>query len=80
MQPSDKEINQSIKLLEEEIKRLKEIERIREKTMEQVMSAPDIRWDKIKLIKEAIQNSSYHVPAEEVAKKMLGRMLLDRIR
>lgn len=41
---------------------------------------PEAREDKVKEISERIAQGDYSVEAKEVAEKMLGRMLADRMR
>lgn len=43
-------------------------------------SMPEAREDKVKEISERISQGDYSVEAKDVAEKMLGRMLADRLR
>jgi len=43
-----------------------------------VQEAPDVREERVREIKEALVKGTYAVPAETVAEKMLGRLLVDR--
>jgi flagellar biosynthesis anti-sigma factor FlgM len=37
-----------------------------------VESAPDVRAEKVARIKQQVESGTYSVPAEELAKKLLG--------
>lgn len=42
--------------------------------------APEVREAKVAALKQAVADGTYSVPASEIAEKMLGRSLVDRIR
>jgi len=41
---------------------------------------PEVRVDRIRELSQAISRGEYRVSAEEIAEKMCGRMLVDRIK
>ncbi len=45
-----------------------------------VETIPDIRLDKVEALKKQIEAGKYSVDASEVADKILGRLLADRIK
>lgn len=44
-----------------------------------VSGLPDIRQDKVERIARALADGTYRVNGDEVAEKMLGRVLVDRL-
>jgi len=44
---------------------------------ELVDKVPEVREEKVRELQHRIDNGSYRVPAEEIAKKMVGENLLD---
>lgn len=48
-----------------------------QKLREAVLKTPETRDDRIQQIREALDKGSYNVSAEDVAEKMLGRLLVD---
>lgn len=90
MQLSDREIQNTLDLLkkkgsmsEEEGKvhdrSEEEIEEVRE-FARRIGQPPEIRQDKIEKLKKALETSSYNVTGEEIAKKLIGRMISDKLR
>ncbi len=45
-----------------------------------IKALPDVREDKVRELSEKIAQGNYSVDAKEVAEKMLGRLMADRIR
>ncbi len=45
-----------------------------------IKAMPDVREDKVRELSEKIAQGNYSVDAKEVAEKMLGRIMADRIR
>lgn len=43
-------------------------------------TAPDVREDRVREVSRKLREGTYHVPAEEVAEKLLGRLMADRLR
>lgn len=42
-------------------------------------SVPDIRQDKVDELQKAVKTGTYHVSGKEIAEKMLGRVIVDRL-
>jgi len=88
MQLSDREIQNTLDLLKKQkpadkvsvpsasAEELKEIHEV----VEQIGDKPEVRKDRVEKIKKAIESSSYHVTGDDVAKKLIGRILSDKIR
>ena len=88
MQLSDREIQNTLDLLKKQkpagkvdvtsasAEELKEIHEV----VEQIGGKPEVRKDRVEKIKKAIESSSYHVTGDDVAKKLIGRILSDKIR
>ena len=51
-----------------------------DRVQEQVTSLPDLRLDRIKELQQAVEDGTYEADSTEVADRMLGRMLADKIR
>jgi negative regulator of flagellin synthesis FlgM len=45
-----------------------------------IKALPDVREDKVRELSDKIAQGNYSVDAKEVAEKMLGRLMADRIR
>jgi negative regulator of flagellin synthesis FlgM len=45
-----------------------------------IKAMPEVREDKVKELSERIERGDYSVDAKEVAEKMLGRIMADRLR
>lgn len=50
------------------------------KVRELVKKLPDVRLDKVESLRKQVEAGSYKADAAEVADKMLGRLLADRIK
>jgi len=50
-----------------------------EKLKEQVKAAPATRQEKVDTIKQAIENGTYNVKGEDIARSMLKNQILDEI-
>ena len=48
--------------------------------IKQLGGAPEVRSDKVDKLKKALEDSSYNVTNDEVAKKLIGRVFSDKIR
>ena len=88
MQLSDREIQNTLDLLkkqksadEADVTSLsaEELEGIHG-VVEQIGDMPEVRKDRVEKIKRAIESSSYNVTGDDVAKKLIGRILSDKIR
>lgn len=55
--------------------RMREIQMVRDA----VMRAPDVRSDKVQELAKTVADGKYNVKSEDVAEKMLGRSLADKI-
>jgi len=49
------------------------------KLREAVLKAPEVREELVQKIKTALEKGEYKVSAEDVADKILGRLLMDRL-
>ncbi|PKQ28617.1 MAG: hypothetical protein CVT63_01865 [Candidatus Anoxymicrobium japonicum] len=88
MQLSDREIQNTLDLLKKKEKMgegkeaillsEKEIKGIQE-VVKQIDSVPEVRKDKVQKIKKAIESSSYDVTGDDIAKKLVGRMISDKL-
>lgn len=88
MQLSDREIQNTIDFLkknqiigEEKLSTLsdEEIEFANE-LVHKIMEMPDVREERVEKLKETLDSSAYDVSAEDVAKKLIGRMFSDMLR
>jgi len=88
MQLSDREIQNTLDLLKKqksagdaEMTSLsaEELQGI-QGVIEQIGDMPEVRKDRIDKLKRAIESSSYNVTGDDVAKKLIGRILSDKIR
>ncbi len=48
--------------------------------LQALKNMPDVREDKVKEISEKIQSGNYTIDGREVADKMIGRIMADRLR
>ena len=88
MQLSDREIQNTLDLLkkkqtmgaEEEVPTLsaEEIEGI-QRVVRQIESQPPVRQDRIEKVRRALETSSYNVTGDDVAKKLIGRIISDKL-
>lgn len=53
--------------------------RIKQRAMQAVKQADDIRTDKVEDLKERISAGTYEVSADEVAEKMISRAIVDTL-
>ncbi|WP_079907177.1 MULTISPECIES: flagellar biosynthesis anti-sigma factor FlgM [unclassified Carboxydocella] len=44
-----------------------------------VKEAPEVREEKVAELREAVRSGTYNVSAQEIADKMLGRLLVDEL-
>jgi len=51
-----------------------------EKVNEQVKKLPDLRQDRIQELAQAVRDGTYKVDPTEVADRMMGRLLADKIK
>ncbi len=45
-----------------------------------IEAVPDVREEKVREISRRLREGTYHVKPEEVAEKLLGRLMADRLR
>lgn len=50
-----------------------------QKLREVVLKTPEVREERVREIKEALEKGEYHVSVDQVAEKMLGRFLVDHL-
>ncbi|MGI6037272.1 MAG: flagellar biosynthesis anti-sigma factor FlgM [Limnochordia bacterium] len=43
-----------------------------------LQETPDVRMDRVKELRQAIQKGTYHVAGRDIAEKMLGRLAVDK--
>ncbi|EAX46821.1 anti-sigma-28 factor, FlgM [Thermosinus carboxydivorans Nor1] len=48
--------------------------------LQALKNMPEVREDKVKELADRIATGNYHVDAKEIADKMLGRIVADRLR
>lgn len=53
--------------------------RIKQRAMQAVKQAEDVRLDKVNYLQEQISSGTYTVSADEVAEKMIARAIVDRL-
>jgi negative regulator of flagellin synthesis FlgM len=53
--------------------------RIKQRAMQAVKQAGDVRLDKVNQLQEAISSGTYTVADEEIAEKMIARAIVDRL-
>lgn len=88
MQLSDREIQNTLDLLskkqamgrQEEVKVLspEEIEGIQQ-VVKKIDEVPPIRQDRVEKVRRALESSSYNVTGDDVAKKLIGRIISDKL-
>lgn len=83
MQISDREIRNSLRMhsefppdRESKVHLRPEEARI---VLAHIQTLPEVRYDKVEFLRRAIRESRYQVPCEEVAYKLLGRIIADRL-
>lgn len=54
--------------------------RLIQELKQRVAAEPEVREEKVAEVREAIQQGTYKVTGREIAEKMLGRTLADRLR
>lgn len=88
MQLSDREIQNTLDLLKQKRSEVSEeavtfsadeIEGIY-KLVETMDVPPETRRDKVDKVKKAIESSSYNVTGDDIAKKLIGRIISDKLR
>jgi len=90
MQLSDREIQNTIDLLKKRqamgevgpsVRSPEDVEAAGEAVKRiQDMPDPDFRRERVEKLKKALESSSYDVSGEDVAKKLIGRFISDKIR
>ncbi len=88
MQLSDREIQNTLDLLRkkqamgqhEETATLtaEEIEDIQQ-VVKKIDEIPPVRQDRVEKVRKALESSSYNVTGDDVAKKLIGRMISDKL-
>lgn len=48
--------------------------------LQDIKQMPEVREDKVKELSERIHSGNYHIDAKEVAEKMMGRVLADKLK
>jgi anti-sigma28 factor (negative regulator of flagellin synthesis) len=56
-----------------------EVEGVRE-VAKRIAEQPEVRQERIEKLKRALETSSYNVTGDDVAKKLIGRIITDKIR
>jgi anti-sigma28 factor (negative regulator of flagellin synthesis) len=88
MQLSDREIQNTLDLLkkkqtmgaEEDAPMLsaEEIEGIQQ-VVKKIDEMPPVRQDRVEKVRRALESSSYNVTGDDVAKKLIGRIISDKL-
>ena len=88
MQLSDREIQNTLDLLkkkqtmgrEEDVPMLsaEEIEGIQQ-VVKRIDEMPPVRQDRVEKVRRALESSSYNVTGDDVAKKLIGRIISDKL-
>lgn len=88
MQISDREIQNTLDLLRERrgmreesspVLTEEEVEGVRA-VARQIAESPEVRQERVEKLKRALESSSYTVTGDDVAKKLIGRIITDKIR
>ncbi len=90
MQLSDREIQNTLDLLKKKGLMGEEEEKVCDRSEEEIEEVrefarrmgqpPEVRQDRIEKLKRALETSTYNVTGEEIAKKLIGRMISDKLR
>ena len=89
MQLSDREIQNTLDMLKKQqgmgeehapVLTDEEIEGVREVVKRIGEHEPEVRQDLVDKLKKALETSSYNVTGDDVAKKLIGRIITDKIR
>lgn len=88
MQISDREIQNTLDLLKrQESMREEDSHVLTEEEVEgvravarQIAESPEVRQERVEKLKKALESSSYTVTGDDVAKKLIGRIITDKIR
>ncbi len=88
MQLSDREIQNTLDLLKKQkmmgeeavapVMSAEEIDGIR-RFVRQIDEMPPIRQDRVEKVRKALKASSYNVTGDDVAKKLIGRIISDKL-
>ncbi len=87
MQLSDREIQNTLDLLkkkesmgEQEVQALspEEIAGIQQ-VVRRIDEMPPVRQDRVEKVRKALESSSYNVSGDDVAKKLIGRIISDKL-
>lgn len=88
MQLSDREIQNTLDLLKRQqmmgeeavapVMSAEEIDGIRQ-FVRQIDERPPIRQDRVEKVRKALETSSYNVTGDDVAKKLIGRIISDKL-
>ena len=88
MQLSDREIQNTLDLLKRQqmmgeeavapVMSAEEIDGIRQ-FVRQIDEMPPIRQDRVERVRKALEASSYNVTGDDVAKKLIGRIISDKL-
>lgn len=84
MRISENEIERSLRLLSQQSlepnARPRIDKKINQLVLGQLKEVPEVRKDKVRSLRAAIEESRYQVSCEEVARLMLGRCFADHLR
>jgi anti-sigma28 factor (negative regulator of flagellin synthesis) len=88
MQLSDREIQNTLDLLKKKqtmgesedapMLSAEEIEGIQQ-VVKKIDEIPPIRQDRVEKVRRALESSSYNVTGDDVAKKLIGRIISDKL-
>lgn len=87
MQLSDREIQNTLDLLKKKqsmgaedtpVLSAEEIEGIQQ-VVKKIESPPPVRQDRIEKVRHALETSSYNITGDDVAKKLIGRIISDKL-
>ena len=88
MQLSDREIQNTLDLLkkkqsmgEEEASAVLSAEEIEgiQQVVRRIDEMPPVRQDRVEKVRRALESSSYNVSGDDVAKKLIGRIISDKL-
>lgn len=88
MQISDREIQNTLDLLKKQhgmreedspVLSDEEVEGVRA-VAKQIAESPEVRQERVEKLRLALESSSYTVTGDDVAKKLIGRIITDKIR
>ena len=87
MQLSDREIQNTLDLLRKKqsmgpegttVLSDEEVEGIQE-VIRRIEGEPEVRQDRVEKVRKALESSSYNITGDDVAKKLIGRIISDKL-